>query len=445
MPMKEVVTSPFPVAARSSVDMESPSWWWPASVGTLILALVLRLAWAAVVPVEPFSDCGVYDQLARNIAAGQGYAFEPGKPTAFWAVGTSAVLAVVYKVFGHDYGYWPVVVLNVLVGVATVWLTMMLSRHWFGALAGLATGLLMAIWPGQIQFTTLTASAPLFNLCVVAALFVESRDRWSPGVRAVLTGVALAAASYVRPVSLLLPAILIWCRLVGPEAGRRRPLAVLAEAAVVVVVMAALIAPWTIRNAKAFGRPVLISTNGGPNLWMGNNPNSTGGYMPLPDEVEGMSEVDREEFLKSQAKEYILENPRAFVVGLAKKWVLLHDRENIGVVWNQEGLIRSFGPGSLTPLKVVSSGYWWGVMLLAFCGVAAALSRLGVVSCLGLAPLVLWGYFMAVHVVVVGGDRYHYPSVPMIAALAGLGAVAVLDRVRARRSKSQSPASSSAV
>jgi len=435
-------------ADRESMDLEEgapPRWWRPLSVGVVVLALALRAAWGAAVPVVPLSDCVVYDLMAKNIVSGQGYAFEPGKPSAYWPVGTSAMLAVVYKLFGDGFGYAPAVVLNVLIGTATVWLTMALARHWFGARVGLATGLLMAVWPGQIEFSTILGSELPFNLCVVAALFVESRDRWSPGVRAVLTGVALAAASYVRPVSLLLPAILIWCRLVGPEAGRRRPLAVLAEAAVVVVVMAALIAPWTIRNAKAFGRPVLISTNGGPNLWMGNNPNSTGGYMPLPDEVEGMSEVDREEFLKSQAKEYILENPRAFVVGLAKKWVLLHDRENIGVVWNQEGLIRSFGPGSLTPLKVVSSGYWWGVMLLAFCGVAAALSRLGVVSCLGLAPLVLWGYFMAVHVVVVGGDRYHYPSVPMIAALAGLGAVAVLDRVRARRSKSQSPASSSAV
>lgn len=421
-----IATDPAPEAEATA----TPPWWRPLSFGTIALALALRVAWGAVVPVIPRSDCVAYDLLAQNIVSGQGYAFEPGKPSAYWPVGTSAMLAMVYKIFDHGYG--PVVILNILIGVATVWLTMSLTRHWLGARAGLAAGLLMAVWPGQIQFTTILASELPFNLCVMTALFIESRERIGPGVRAVLTGVALAGASYVRPLALLLPAILVWCRLVGPEARRRRPFAVLAEAVVVVIVMAALIAPWTIRNARAFGRPVLISTNGGANLWMGNNPESDGGYTPLPDEVRGMDEADRDELLKRRAKQYIVENPGVFVVGIAKKWILLHDRENIGVVWNREGLARVFGPGSLTPLKVISSGYWWGMLLLAACGVGAALSRLGVLRWLGLPPLVLWAYFAMVHAVVVGGDRYHYPSVPMIAALAGLGAVAILDHVSKR-------------
>lgn len=432
------MTNPVSAASTSEVG-SSPLWWRTWSVGTLVLALALRAAWGAVVPVVPQSDCVIYDLMAKNIVSGQGYAFEPGKPSAYWPVGTSAMLAVVYKVFGHGFGHAPAVVLNILIGVATVWLTMELARRWFGAPAGLATGLLMAVWPGQIQFSTILASELPFNFCVMAALFIESRDRWRPEVRAVATGVALAAASYVRPLALMLPAIMVWCRLVGPESLRRRPVAVLIEAAAVVVVMAVLIAPWTIRNARAFGRPVLISTNGGPNLWMGNNPQSRGGYMPLPDEVIGMNEADRDKLLKDRAKQYILENPGAFGVGLMKKWILLHDRENIGVAWNQDGLIRVLGPGSLMPLKAVSSGFWWAAMLLAIAGAGASLARLGLFRWLGLTPWVLWLYFGGVHAVVVGGDRYHYPSVPMIAALAGLGATVLLHRVRGRRSENQTP------
>ena len=386
-------------------------------------------------PVAPFSDCAVYDLLARNISAGQGYAFEPGKPSAFWAVGTSAVLAAVYKVFGHGFGYGPMVVLNVLVGVATVWLAMELSRRWFGARAGLATGFLLAVWPGQIEFTTLLASELLFNFCVMAALYAESRDCWRPGIRATATGTALAAACYVRPLALLLPAALAWCRLAGP--GRRRPMAVLAEAAAVAAVMAALIAPWTIRNARAFGRPVLISANGGSNLWMGNNPNSHGLYMSLPTEVDGMGELERDELLGRRAKQYIRENPGVFAVGLVRKLMLTHEVETIGVIWNREGLTRAFGPGALPPLYSVSNIYWRGAVALALIGAGAALARLGVMRWLGLPPLVLWVYFAAVHAVIVGGDRYHYPSVPMIAAFAGLGVATLLELAGAWRSRAR--------
>ena len=116
---------------------------------------------------------------------------------------------------------------------------------------------------------------------------------------------------------------------------------------------------------------------------------------------------------------------------MIKKLRYTHDRESIGVVWNQEGLTRAFGSGILMPLKLASAIYWWSMLVLAAVGAAAAYRRLGFRRFLGLAPLVLWVYFAGVHAVVVGGDRYHYPSVPMIAALAGLGAAVVLSRGRA--------------
>jgi 4-amino-4-deoxy-L-arabinose transferase-like glycosyltransferase len=401
-----------------------------AEVGVLVLALAMRIAWAVVVTPVPISDCAAYDILARGLIEGRGYAFAPGEPSAYWPVGTSAVFALLYKIFGV--GYRPIIVMNVLVGAATVWLTMRLTRDWFGEKAGLAAGLFMAVWPGQVEFTTLLASELLFNICVLLALYAESRDRWSPKGRAVAVGVWLAGASYVRPIALLLPLVFAWCRLMGPQRESRRVAAVLAETAAVAVVMAVLIAPWSIRNTRVFGRSYLISNNGGPNLWMGNNPGAYGGPMALPARVKGMNEADRDELLGGEAKRYIRENPGVFLVGLVKKLIVTHDRESIGVVWNEEGLTKAFGARVLMPLKGLSAAYWWGMLLLAVCGTAAAAGRMGFREWAGLTPLVLWAYFAAIHAVIVGSDRYHYPSVPMIGALAGLGAVALLDRARTK-------------
>lgn len=59
----------------------------------LALALVTRSIWAWPVPINPVSDCVVYDKVAMNLAEGLGYCFVPGHPTALWPVGTSFLLS----------------------------------------------------------------------------------------------------------------------------------------------------------------------------------------------------------------------------------------------------------------------------------------------------------------------------------------------------------------
>ena len=395
--------------------------------GVVAVALVVRVAWALIVPVDPISDSKAYDLLARNLAAGHGYAFEPGRPSAYWPVGTSALYAALYVVFGSS--HTSIVVLNILIGTATVWLTTALASEGFGPRAGLVAGLLLALWPGQVEFTTVLASELPFNLAYLTALFVVTRPQLHPAVRVVLTGAALAAASYNRPIALLLPFVFAWVRLIGPGGPRprswRRAGPVLAEMAGMLVVMAALILPWSLRNARALGHPVPVSTNGGPNLWMGNNPSSKGDYMPLPDSVRGMDEVRRDKLLKEQAVAYIRQHPGAFVTRTLRKLVRTHERETIGVSWNVTGLERTFGSGVLTPLKFLSSAYWGTAVVLAIVGALAALRQQGMLLWLGQPAIVLWAYFGMLHAVIVAGDRYHYPCVPQIAALAGLGLVQI--------------------
>lgn len=417
---------------------------WRRSAWAIVaIALALRLSWAAAVPIEPVSDSRVYDLFARNLADGHGYCFVPGTPTAYWPVGTPALYAALYATIGRDYG--PVAILNALIGTATVALTLLLARDWFGRRASLIAGLLLALWPGQVEFTSVMASELPFNLCWLAALYAATRPRLHPALRAVSSGAALAAACYIRPVALLLPAVFAWIRLVGPDGPplrSRRAALIAVEAAGSVAVMMALILPWTLRNARAFGRPVLISANGGANLWMGNNPGTQGGYMPLPDSVDGLDEASRDLVLKEEATRYIRERPAAFVARTLVKLARTHERETSGVAWNRPGLERAFGPAVLTPLKLLSTAYWSAAVLLALLGAAAALRNAGPWRWLGQPAVLIWAYFALLHAVIVAGDRYHYPSVPAIAALAGLGVVVLADRLRRvdsqRRSLSRS-------
>ncbi len=390
-------------------------------VAVVALALAVRTAWSLAVPVSPVSDSGVYDVLARHICSGIGYAFEPGKPTAYWPVGTSAVYAALYWIFGVHYA--PIVVLNVLLGGLTVALVMALARRWYGPRPALFAGLALALWPGQVMFSTILASELLFNAGWVAALYVSGRKDWGAVPR--LTGVAalLAGASLVRPTALPMAWIFAWIEAVGPGErevpASRRILHAGVGAAVATAMMILILSPWLDRNRRLLGGAVL-STNGGSNLWMGNNPNSTGGYMPPPTSITPLNNVEYDRALGREAIAFMKAHPGHALALAGRKIYITHDRETHGVTWNAPGLTERFGAGCLLPLKAACTAYWWAMLGLGLLGAREARRRAGPWRWIGEPSLVLWGYFFAVHAIIVGGDRYHYPSVPAIAALAGL-------------------------
>jgi len=377
----------------------------------LIVAFVLRLIWGIAIPIIPVSDSQAYDVFAQHIAQGYGYGWEPHRPSAFWPVGTSAIYALFFRIFGHDYTV--IMLFQVCVGVAVVALGTSLSRRWFGEPVAVATAWILACWPLLIQYTTILASELFFILFVLLAFWLASMPGRGWSTRGVSSGIALAAASYVRPLALVMAPFLFMKEAI--ENRQRR--GTMFACTVAIVVMAACILPWTVRNWHVFDRFVLISTNGGANLWMGNNPEADTGYMQLP-QLDIPNEADRDSFLGRQAGQYIAQDPIAFFVRMVRKAISLHDRESIGVAWNERGIVQRTGHGTLSPLKLVSSAYWWAVLALAIYGISAFARNFGPLRLLTCPPLATWAYFTFVHSATVAGDRYHVPSIPFIAMMA---------------------------
>jgi len=151
---------------------------------------------------------------------------------------------------------------------------------------------------------------------------------------------------------------------------------------------------------------------------MGNNPDATGGYMDLPElGMRNEAEIDRE--LKRQAIEYIKKEPVQFLSRTVVKIFKLHDRETIGVVWNENGIINRYGEKTLVALKVVSSLYWYPVLILGLSGVVQYLMSHKWRDIITFMPIILWLYYTLVHCTTVVNDRYHVPSIPFIAILGG--------------------------
>lgn len=393
---------------------DAPEAWAWRSAGLLIcLGMALRLVWVLAIPVEPVSDSAAYLIYAQNLANHGVYGLAPDEPGAYWPVGTAAIAAVTFQVFGES--FLGVVLLNLIASALIMLMAFVLGQRWFGTRTGLLACGLVAVWPNLIYFTSILSSELYFIAMVMGGLwFWEKRASF---LSIVLCGLIWGLACYLRPVALLLPIAMAFAAVpfgVGP--GVRRAVQAVATTAI----MLAVLLPWTLRNIEVLGEPILVSTNFGPNLWMGNNPDSTGGYMDLPDWIADMSETERAQALGDAAKDYILSDPAGFVVNTLVKAVKLYDRETIGVAWNQNAIRNLGGEPALLVAKLIASGFWYALLLLSLVGLWQ-MAKAGVWRALFHPATLGVLYFTALHAVIVVEDRYHMPVSGFIAILAGLG------------------------
>ena len=396
--------------------------------------LALRGLWAILIPVIPISDANVYWVAANNIAEYGVYGLEPNEPFSYWAVGTSAIYAPFLWVFGPTVN--AVILVNLIAGGALVWSTGLLGRRWINERTGLLAASIIALWPTLIFYTTIVASEVLFAAAINLGLLLWGGKKGSSGRWGFVSGIAFGIAALIRPTGALVLVI------IGAlDALRSRSIvSVISPTILAVLSFGLVVTPWSVRNTELHGEFVFISTNGGPNLWMGNNPESNGGYEPLPDWTQGMSEIERAQILGERATTFMLDDPLRTTVLFFRKLIDTHATETIGVVWNTDGIKERFDERAILPLKALTQAYWTLVLASALAGALIvcasawrANSLLDQLTVLASPPLVLWAYFAFVHAIVVSQDRYHLQSAAFIAMLSAGAVVSLSDRVKNRR------------
>jgi len=93
----------------------------------------------------------------------------------------------------------------------------------------------------------------------------------------------------------------------------------LSHAAIAVLVPAALIMPWTIRNYIVFDRFLLLNSQAGHTLWNANHPDlgthfEAAAMFPIPEDLRGLNEVDLTNELMRRGVQEILADPRRFLL-----------------------------------------------------------------------------------------------------------------------------------
>ena len=296
--------------------------WW----GLAALTFGIRVAAAAVAGGFDQPEAYEYEYAARELVEGRGityphlgltyHSYLP--PLYVW------ICAGIYLLTGGLTS--AVLLVQMLVAAAHTVLVAALAERLMGRSAGILSGLLMAVHPGLIVYSSLKLHPLVFDsffFTLVLWQFLRLRDD-STLRRSVVTGLIGGLGLLSRSTTaILLPLGCLWF-LAGST--RQDWPKLFGRCIVVGVCAVVVVAPWVIRNAFIHHQFVPFVTAAGEVFWRGNNPHATGhSYVnseqvvldTLPPEAEAelrslSTEVEQSRWFRRRAVAFIAANPGGF-------------------------------------------------------------------------------------------------------------------------------------
>ena len=364
-------------------------------------------------------DAGKYSQDALSLLAGHESNFT-AQP--YWqAPGYTWFLAAIYWVFG-PHNLLAVRTIQAFLGASTCLLTFVLGRLLdLPYRASFAGAFLLAIYWPHIFFTTeIAIPVPFMFLVLLAMVFTLHKDE-RPSIKA-LSGLFLGIAALFRPncLVLLLPLLLFIHR--SDFSQRKR----IEQGLALILGTLLFVLPITIRNFRRGGELVLISHNGGINLFIGNNERwkETFNTRPGPEWIRLVQEPVRRAgpwhgrnpakasgYWVGKVLDYAFKMPEKFFWGMAEKVLLFLDhhelRRNTDIYFciaflRTLQLPLFIGFGLIGPLALVGLFFGWRREKLWFLALALTL------------------YSSSIIVFFVCG-RYRLPIVPFCTLFALIG------------------------
>lgn len=416
--------------AVSNTGQPGRDWRWLALI--VVGGLALRLAAIVLFPHTPESDELAYHSMAVAMAHGRAVIDNMGNH-AMYNVGYPAfILAPVYYLFGEN--LLVVRLMNMLCGGATIVLCYLVAAQaGAGRLGRLLAAAVWALYLPSAVYGVYLAKENLMIPLMMGLIWCVLRLVAAPALRLALgCGALFGLLALTGNAALALGGAALFALAVAPA-----PWPAKLKYAVAMGVAAAVFAvPWMARNMAVLGAPVL-NTNGGFNLYLGNNPTATGWFVSIKDTPRGPGwealrkegEVQASETLRADAVQWIKTHPAEFASLALKKMVyfwLPPVHEGKGQVSAMERLVRLV----------------WAIQFILMAAAAAA----GVL----LRPLhnrkvlILWlavGGYTAVHMLFYVIFRYREPIMPIVGVMAALAIEAAVARWRQARETAGQPSS----
>jgi len=413
--------------------------------GVFAIALCVRLLHVAALYDSPFfhfmlGDAHTYDAWGLDLAAGNWL----GQEVFYQAPLYPYFLGIVYATFGHD--YLALRLVQALLGAGACALLARAGWMLFGKSAGIASGILLALYAPAIFFDGMVQKSvlSLFLLCLSLWFVARLLERSDFGPARTWFGCGLATGALVlaRENAIVLAAVLVaWpffhARLLRSEPGALRRTRPFFASLALVAGLACALLPVAARNQVVGGEFHLTTSQLGTNLFIGNNPDANGSYMPLR-YGRGSAKYEREDatalaeeatgrtLTPSEVSRYWTGRAIDFASSQRADWLRLMARK-FALLWDAIEAVDSEDQYTVAegswPLRVTGR--------FAHFGVVAPLAVLGIFVTWGdrrrLAVLYAeMGAYAASVLLFYVFARYRYPLVPFLVLFAGVGLTGAL-------------------
>lgn len=454
---ENAATSQTPSPAKRS------DWLWLAAI--LLVGLLLRGVYLHEIMQQPDFDHPAMDPQfndywARALVTGD-YTPPEGYPDPFIRTtphgrppGYPYFLAAIYSVFGLNYTTPRII--QMALGLLNVILIFLLGRSIFNRSVGLVAAALMATYWVFIHFEgELTYPSVAVFLLLIFMLIIRSWSLKPTVARALLAGLAFGLFLLFRPNgALLVPVLCIW--MMWLRGGIKTWRSVLPSAIAVCVGVVIPIAPPLIRNVVVAHDFVFLSSYGGVNLWVGNNPNADCMTPKIPDleEIAGFEDwtcfhyptivrglgrkLGKPDLKFSEASQYFYQQARSFMLHHPLKTLELTFKKFLvfwGPVETTNDKVLQWAKWKSPTLRWLPGFPWIAALFVSGCTVMLMDSCRrrqwvrGTWAMPGVMLLFIFGYCASVIPYFVAG-RYRIPVIPFLILFGAYGLHAFWQGVR---------------
>jgi 4-amino-4-deoxy-L-arabinose transferase-like glycosyltransferase len=366
--------------------------------------------------------------IAKAIASGHGFSsplsFFPTGPTAWLAPVYPYLLAGIFKIWGIFTVRSQIAAqaLNCFFSAITILPIYAIAKRSFGVTVAVGAAWLWVVlptaWHIPITYIWDTALTALwFSIIFLSTLALREREQlwvWA-GYGALWAIGAMINTSMVA----VMPFFFLWLVFYA----RKMPQRWLRPVALAVLIFAIGMAPWTVRNYRAFGKLIPSRTGFGLMLWMGNNPGSVGvnsfQFSPLYDLIEAneYKSIGEPAYMATKQREavlYMRSHPQRTLRLIAGRigltWFEVSDRTNN--VWSSD-------PPYVKGLLLFNA-VW---ILFCWCGAVITCRHDRNIALLYWSVLLFYPVTFYLTSTLV---RYRFPMEPFIAILSVYGAFSIL-------------------
>ena len=394
------------------------------------LALAIRLCAIFFYTLFPTPKAGInadyeYGIIARAIADGIGYSMSIAKPDNshisqsiinYWPTANQTPFFPYFLSFFYSFSEGPIAffliriihaVFSALTCIIMYLITLRLI-HYKGAFV---LGILCSFYPLFVSIMVRIVPETFFTFWISLTILFLFFLKDDPSLRNIaitglLMGITLLNSNVITP---FLPFIGIWLFLNLKGVLHNKLLKICLVFSIAILV----IAPWLVRNYLVFNKFPLLKSTAGLNLWLGNNPSSSGTFFSKGGEdlfdvitkkfPEGfkLSEVEQDAIFYREAIDYIKANPFNYLKLVIKRFYYFW--------WFPPD---EFATGSTTSYKKLMTVPYTVILILCIMGIFNIM-RENWRGCLLIIALML-SISLMYSLFVVGHLRYRVPVEPYV-------------------------------